>query len=88
MIIWGYKKLWGKKTSYDSICNHRTTFENMAEEEGFEPPRRLPDLPHFECGPFSLLGTPPCFTTLFKEIFHQLATFISEDACLQLWLMV
>ena len=57
MVIWGYKKLWGKKgtgqggyddiirylrtsikqvkpnkkTSYDSTCNHRTTFENMAE---------------------------------------------------------
>ena len=27
--------------------------------EGFEPSRRLPDLPHFECGPFSHLGTSP-----------------------------
>ena len=51
----------------------------MAEEEGFEPPRRLPDLPHFECGPFSLLGTPPCFTALFKKVFHDLTTFITKD---------
>nr|DAU12982.1 MAG TPA: hypothetical protein [Caudoviricetes sp.] len=26
---------------------------------GFEPMRRLPDLPHFECGPFNHLGTSP-----------------------------
>ena len=30
-----------------------------AEMKGFEPLRRLPDLPHFECGPFSHLGTSP-----------------------------
>ena len=30
-----------------------------AEKEGFEPSRRLPDLPHFECGPFNRLGTSP-----------------------------
>ena len=28
--------------------------------EGFEPSHRLPGLPHFECGPFSHLGTSPC----------------------------
>ena len=66
-----------KKMPYDSIRNHRATLENMVEEEGFEPPRRLPDLPHFECGPFSLLGTPPCFTALLKEVFHNLAAFIT-----------
>ena len=27
--------------------------------ERFELSRRLPDLPHFECGPFSHLGTSP-----------------------------
>ena len=27
--------------------------------EGFEPSHRLPGLPHFECGPFSHLGTSP-----------------------------
>ena len=31
----------------------------MAEMERFELSRRLPDLPHFECGPFSHLGTSP-----------------------------
>ena len=30
-----------------------------AEMERFELSRRLPDLPHFECGPFSHLGTSP-----------------------------
>ena len=30
-----------------------------AEMEGFEPSHRLPGLPHFECGPFSHLGTSP-----------------------------
>ena len=29
--------------------------------EGFEPSHRLPGLPHFECGPFSHLGTSPDF---------------------------
>ena len=32
-----------------------------AEMEGFEPSHRLPGLPHFECGPFSHLGTSPDF---------------------------
>ena len=31
----------------------------MAEELGFEPRRRFPDLPVFKTGPFSHLGTPP-----------------------------
>ncbi len=29
------------------------------EMRGFEPRRRLRDLPHFECGPFNHLGTSP-----------------------------
>ena len=28
----------------------------VTESEGFEPSRRLRDLPHFECGPFGQLG--------------------------------
>ena len=31
----------------------------MAEEEGFEPSRRFPDLLAFETSPLSRLGTPP-----------------------------
>ena len=31
----------------------------MAEEQGFEPWRRFPDLPVFKTGPFSRLGIPP-----------------------------
>ena len=31
----------------------------MAEELGFEPRRRFPDLPVFKTGPFSHLGIPP-----------------------------
>ena len=34
-------------------------YKERAEMEGFEPSHRLPGLPHFECGPFSLLGTSP-----------------------------
>lgn len=33
----------------------------MAQMEGFEPPRRLPDLSDFESEPFSLLGTSAFF---------------------------
>lgn len=29
---------------------------DKTEMEGFEPSRRLRDLPHFECGPFGQLG--------------------------------
>ena len=37
--------------------------------ERFELSRRLPDLPHFECGPFSHLGTSPdCFSIIATEI--------------------
>ena len=43
-----------KRTSEQSgLCS------DVAEMEGFEPPRRFHGLPHFECGPFSHLGTSP-----------------------------
>ena len=42
------------------IKNPATEQEKIkAEMEGFEPSHRLPGLPHFECGPFSHLGTSP-----------------------------
>ena len=41
----------------------------MAEMKRFELLRRFPDLPHFECGPFSLLGTSP-FINHFKILPH------------------
>ena len=34
-------------------------FYELAEELGFEPRRRFPDLPVFKTGPFSHLGIPP-----------------------------
>ena len=34
----------------------------FTEIERFELSRRLPDLPHFECGPFSHLGISPSVT--------------------------
>ena len=37
---------------------------------GFEPTRRVPDLPHFECGPFNLLGTSPIYV-IFPELREQ-----------------
>ena len=36
----------------------------MAEELGFEPRRRFPDLPVFKTGPFNHLGIPPKRWTL------------------------
>ena len=39
-------------------------FLRKAEELGFEPRRRLPDLPVFKTGPFNHLGIPPCKWTL------------------------
>ena len=35
---------------------HQTNEARLTESEGFEPSRRLRDLPHFECGPFGQLG--------------------------------
>ena len=37
----------------------------MAVKERFELSRRLPDLPHFECGPFNRLGTSPYISACF-----------------------
>ena len=42
----------------------------QAEMEGFEPSHRLPDLPHFECGPFSHLGTSPCPENCLKHVYY------------------
>ena len=39
-------------------------FLRKAEELGFEPRRRLPDLPVFKTGPFNHLGIPPYKWTL------------------------
>ena len=38
---------------------YKEFYKERAEMEGFEPSHRLPGLPHFECGPFSHLGTSP-----------------------------
>ena len=50
---------------------------------GFEPMRRLPDLPHFECGPFNHLGTSPYSAEgRYKktgEITHRLFSFAAGD---------
>ena len=47
-------------------------WKTLTEMKGFEPLRRLPDLPHFECGPFSHLGTSPetvnIITALWKTV--------------------
>ena len=47
---------------FTSLCLFSQKQESSmmwTEKEGFEPSRRLPDLPHFECGPFNRLGTSP-----------------------------
>ena len=41
-----------------------------AEMERFELSRRLPDLPHFECGPFSHLGTSPYVCNYRTDIYY------------------
>ena len=55
----------------------------VPEMEGFEPSRRLPDLPHFECGPFNHLGTSPYSAQeRYKktgEISHRLFSFAAGD---------
>lgn len=60
----------------------------FTEMKGFEPLRRLPDLPHFECGPFNHLGTSPyqnpfeqiCFT-LYCLIFLPSILVFGEYSC-------
>ena len=53
----------------------------IAEMKGFEPLRRLPDLPHFECGPFNHLGTSPKYQRYKKtgEYTHRLYSFAAGD---------
>ena len=43
----------------------------MAEELGFEPRRRFPDLPVFKTGPFSHLGIPPFFWCWLMDLHHR-----------------
>ena len=55
--------------------------------EGFEPSRRLPDLPHFECGPFSHLGTSPYGAFFGRPSFiihskwQKVNSFSKKDRC-------
>ena len=46
------------RVSPESMKNglHPNDEARLTESEGFEPSRRLRDLPHFECGPFGQLG--------------------------------
>ena len=46
------------RVSPESMKNglHQNDEARLTESEGFEPSRRLRDLPHFECGPFGQLG--------------------------------
>lgn len=46
---------------------YQTNAFNMAEEGGFEPPRRVNDLLAFQASPFSHLGTPPCTDNYIKS---------------------
>ena len=43
----------------DNKFSHKSVVKKMAEELGFEPRRRLHDLPVFKTGPFNRLGIPP-----------------------------
>ena len=43
----------------DELPDCSTSRYYMAEELGFEPRRRFPDLPVFKTGPLSRLGIPP-----------------------------
>ena len=47
---------------------YKEFYKERAEMEGFEPSHRLPGLPHFECGPFSHLGTSPWHSPLYRGI--------------------
>ena len=51
-----------QERSLERLKHREATAPFSTEMEGFEPSRRLPDLPHFECGPFSHLGTSPDIT--------------------------
>ena len=49
---------------------YKEFYKERAEMEGFEPSHRLPGLPHFECGPFSHLGTSPDSKQNVLTMFH------------------
>ena len=63
------KRTW----SQSKLCDH------VAEMEGFEPPRRFHGLPHFECGPFSHLGTSPWCYESADSLFIILPCFSSVN---------
>ena len=44
-------------------------FAGDTEMEGFEPSRVVKRLPHFECGPFSHLGTSPKVSDYYIKSF-------------------
>ena len=72
---------------------YKEFYKERAEMEGFEPSHRLPGLPHFECGPFSHLGTSPYVGLFFaaqlgKEIFHQLAATLLVNRTHNVYIMV
>ena len=54
--------LWARRAT--RLLYLAINFREMAEELGFEPRRRFPDLPVFKTGPFNHLGIPPKRWTL------------------------
>lgn len=48
--------------------------------ERFELSRRLPDLPHFECGPFSHLGTSPKAVTIITAFPKTVKSYLENVA--------
>ena len=55
---------------------YKEFYKERAEMEGFEPSHRLPGLPHFECGPFSHLGTSPGSSRFYKESTERSILFL------------
>ena len=58
---------------------YKEFYKERAEMEGFEPSHRLPGLPHFECGPFSHLGTSPWCYESADSLFIILPCFSSVN---------
>ncbi len=52
-----------------------------AEMERFELSRRLPDLPHFECGPFSHLGTSPKAVNIITAYAQTVKRYFARNLC-------
>ncbi len=51
----------------------------LAEMERFELSRQLPDLPHFECGPFSHLGTSPKAVTIITAFGETVKLYFARN---------